>query len=194
MKKYLIIFMLLSATAIADPLSPTAEKQKFEKGDVLIFHQHEETTGRRTLPRPQMRIMSESIYFMPKKVECTYINKYKWDCEGALPVEFKWKKMDVECEGFEYPHDPYILANSCQFQFSIEKRPTLLKKIMTIIAIIVVCQFLPYWIPPLVALCILIARGFSSGRRGRRRGGRRGGTKRTRNMRCARGIAGSKRR
>jgi hypothetical protein len=30
-----------------------------------------------------------------------------------MPTEYKFGKITVSCEGYDYPNDPYILAGSC---------------------------------------------------------------------------------
>jgi hypothetical protein len=42
-----------------------------------------------------------------------------WRCEADLPMGAKLVDVVVQCEGFDYPDDPYILADSCGVSFSI---------------------------------------------------------------------------
>ena len=44
-----------------------------------------------------------------------------------MPVEFKFGKVQVSCEGYDYPDDPYILAGSCGLEYTID-RTTVKKK------------------------------------------------------------------
>jgi hypothetical protein len=36
-----------------------------------------------------------------------------------MPQKFKFGKISVSCEGYNYPEDPYILAGSCGVSESI---------------------------------------------------------------------------
>ena len=38
-----------------------------------------------------------------------------------MPVEFKFGKVQVSCEGYDYPDDPYILAGSCGLEYTIDR-------------------------------------------------------------------------
>lgn len=37
-----------------------------------------------------------------------------WECQGNLPAGLRLSRVVVGCEGYDYPHDPYILRGSCQ--------------------------------------------------------------------------------
>ena len=37
-----------------------------------------------------------------------------------MPTEFKFGKIQVGCEGYDYPDDPYILAGSCGLEYTID--------------------------------------------------------------------------
>jgi hypothetical protein len=42
-----------------------------------------------------------------------------WKCEATLPKGTHLSKVEVQCEGFDYPEDPYILAGSCGVSFEV---------------------------------------------------------------------------
>lgn len=42
-----------------------------------------------------------------------------WKCEASLPKGTHLSKVEVQCEGFDYPDDPYILAGSCGASFEV---------------------------------------------------------------------------
>ena len=78
------------------------------------------TTGRRSSPVPQMRCVGGSAgchAFQPKVVQC--INRgsdgfdAQWECKTDMDSAYRFGKIQVSCEGYDYPDDPYILRGSC---------------------------------------------------------------------------------
>jgi len=35
--------------------------------------------------------------------------------------EYRFGKISVSCEGYDYPEDPYILAGSCGLEYTIDR-------------------------------------------------------------------------
>lgn len=46
-----------------------------------------------------------------------------WKCEAVLPKGAHLANVEVQCEGFDYPEDPYILAGSCGVSFEVVGGP-----------------------------------------------------------------------
>jgi len=45
----------------------------------------------------------------------------QWECKTEMPMEYKFGKIQVSCEGYDYPDDPYILAGSCGLEYTIDR-------------------------------------------------------------------------
>ena len=43
------------------------------------------------------------------------------ECKTEMPNEFKFGKIQVSCEGYDYPDDPFILAGSCGMEYTIDR-------------------------------------------------------------------------
>ena len=78
------------------------------------------TTGRRSSPVPQIRCVGGSagcLAFQPRVVQC--INRgsdgydVQWECKTDMDSAYRFGKIQVSCEGYDYPDDPYILRGSC---------------------------------------------------------------------------------
>ena len=79
------------------------------------------TTGRRTDPIPQLSCMggtagcTEAV--QPHVVECynrgSKGNNVQWECKANLDTAYELSHIQVSCEGYEYPDDPYVLKGSC---------------------------------------------------------------------------------
>ncbi len=37
----------------------------------------------------------------------------QWKCDAELDGKYRFGSVEVLCEGYAYPDDPYILAGSC---------------------------------------------------------------------------------
>ena len=37
----------------------------------------------------------------------------QWKCDADLDSKYRFGRVEVLCEGYEYPDDPYILVGSC---------------------------------------------------------------------------------
>ena len=39
----------------------------------------------------------------------------QWKCQAEMPNIFKFGKIKVSCEGYDYPDDPYVLEGNLCF-------------------------------------------------------------------------------
>ena len=37
----------------------------------------------------------------------------QWECKADMDNAYQFGRIQVTCEGYEYPDDPYILKGSC---------------------------------------------------------------------------------
>ena len=95
----------------------------------LTFIDGAMTTGRRTAPIPQLKCASSPDPALnPTSVQCynkgiSDLGNVQWECKANMDsrVQFAW--TNVNCEGFNYPEDPYILAGSCSLSYSLKYAP-----------------------------------------------------------------------
>uniref|UniRef100_A0A090XB01 Store-operated calcium entry-associated regulatory factor n=1 Tax=Ixodes ricinus TaxID=34613 RepID=A0A090XB01_IXORI len=45
----------------------------------------------------------------------------EWECKADLPKSLKFGHIEVACEGYDYPDDPYILQGSCGLEYKLER-------------------------------------------------------------------------
>jgi len=86
------------------------------------------TNGRRSSPIPQLQCRGGSAgcsAFIPDVVQCYNRGsdglEIQWECKTEMPMEYKFGKIQVSCEGYDYPDDPYILAGSCGLEYTIDR-------------------------------------------------------------------------
>jgi len=93
----------------------------------LTLHRGQQTTGRRSSPVPQLKCVGGSAQrsnSQPDVVQC--YNKgnngqdVQWKCDAELPSNIKFGRIQVTCEGYDEPNDPYILQGSCGLEYNLE--------------------------------------------------------------------------
>lgn len=45
---------------------------------------------------------------------------FQWQCKADLENAYRFGQLEVSCEGYDYPDDPYILRGSCSLLFRLE--------------------------------------------------------------------------
>lgn len=92
----------------------------------ITLYRGEYTTGRRSTPLPQLECIggTASGSFSPKAAQC-YNRGWdgrdvQWECKAEMPKEYKFGKITVSCEGYDYPNDPYILTGSCGLRYELD--------------------------------------------------------------------------
>ncbi|KAM9143591.1 store-operated calcium entry-associated regulatory factor isoform 3-T3 [Pangshura tecta] len=92
----------------------------------LTFYRDQYTTSRRTSPIPQLQCTggTAGCAYVPMVVQCH--NKgwdgfdIQWECKADLDNSYRFGRIEVSCEGYDYPDDPYILRGSCGLQYGLE--------------------------------------------------------------------------
>ena len=117
-----VLFVLF---AIASAANPYPEKVKITDIKTLILRDGEMTTGRRSNPVKQLSCKGEYCHARPQQVVCKNIGHdgqdVTWQCTSEDMVQLKFGyDLDVQCEGYEYPEDPYVLVGSCGLSYSLK--------------------------------------------------------------------------
>ncbi|XP_040563545.1 store-operated calcium entry-associated regulatory factor [Lepeophtheirus salmonis] len=94
----------------------------------LTLHEGAKTTGRRASSTSQLsRTGGSAPWGMePRTVQC-YNRGHdgvdvQWECKADLDSSVEFGRIEVTCEGYEYPDDPYILKGSCGLEYSLDYR------------------------------------------------------------------------
>ena len=91
--------------------------------DTLVLREGHMTTGRRSNPVSQLTCLGD-CRGKPDVVVCENIGSdgkdAVWKCTADIvDGDFLSSSMDVSCEGWENPDDPYILAGSCGLTYRL---------------------------------------------------------------------------
>ncbi|CAF1209062.1 unnamed protein product [Rotaria sordida] len=97
-----------------------------EEVKTLTLHKGQRTEARRVSSVPQLKCVggSAKCAFEPDVVQCYNRGSngidIQWECTSEMPQKYKFGKLSVSCEGYNYPDDPYILAGSCGLEYNLE--------------------------------------------------------------------------
>ncbi|XP_007427078.1 store-operated calcium entry-associated regulatory factor [Python bivittatus] len=103
------------------------EKILLREVQALTLHRGRYTNYRRTSPVPQLQCTGGSAgctAYTPEVVQC--YNKgwdgydVQWECQAHLDTSYHFGKIEVSCEGYDYPDDPFILKGSCGLEYTLE--------------------------------------------------------------------------
>jgi len=93
---------------------------------VLTLKSGQMTTGRRSSPVPQLKCVGGSAqgHYNPQAVQC-YNRGFdgqdvQWECKADMDNLYRFGSVEVICEGYDYPDDPYILKGSCGLEYTLE--------------------------------------------------------------------------
>lgn len=120
------LFLCFLIVLLGTDLSAQAyESQRLIDISNLVFRNDAMTTGRRNPPIPQMSCIGTSCdpAYMPQTMMCYNTGHdgidVNWRCEGQLNPQYKLGTTEVNCEGFNHPDDPFILAGSCAVEYQL---------------------------------------------------------------------------
>ena len=107
-------------------LCTVAASNKIKLTDIktLTLKVGHQTTGRRSSPVPQLQCTGHLCNYAPDVIQCT--NKgtdgidVQWACEADLPETLSLSLHSVNCEGYDYPTDPYVLIGSCGLSYHLK--------------------------------------------------------------------------
>ncbi|XP_053395306.1 store-operated calcium entry-associated regulatory factor-like [Mercenaria mercenaria] len=119
--KLLLIFISLQSLSGAK-----SDRVLLTDVSALTLHHGKMTNSRRTSPVPQLKCTGGSAagMFKPQTVQC--INRgsdgydVQWECKTDMDNSYRFGKLQVTCEGYDYPEDPYILRGSCGLEYTID--------------------------------------------------------------------------
>eukprot|EP00126_Sphaerothecum_destruens_P015513 Sdes_comp9525_c0_seq1m996 len=103
-----------------------AEKILLQTLPVITLHAGKFTKGRRSSPIPQLTCVSGDAChaFRPSVVQCLNHGSdgvdVQWECKAEMDSKYQFSHIQVSCEGYDYPEDPYVLVGSCGLEYGLE--------------------------------------------------------------------------
>ncbi|KIJ66876.1 hypothetical protein HYDPIDRAFT_85754 [Hydnomerulius pinastri MD-312] len=83
----------------------------------LTFYKNSLTAARRASPIAQLVCLGKACaLYQPEVVRCKNIGgtgvDVDWKCEADLPASLRFGKVEVSCEGWSGPGDPYVMKGA----------------------------------------------------------------------------------
>ncbi|EIW57837.1 DUF1183-domain-containing protein [Trametes versicolor FP-101664 SS1] len=99
----------------------------------LIFYKDTLTASRRAPAVQQLKCLGEPCQlYRPDVVRCVSLGgsdtDVSWKCDADLPEALRFGAVEVLCEGWEGPSDPYILKGSCGLEYRLVQIPDALRR------------------------------------------------------------------
>ncbi|XP_078657592.1 store-operated calcium entry-associated regulatory factor-like [Branchiostoma floridae x Branchiostoma belcheri] len=120
-----VIVSLVSRPSLAS--SYGGERVLLEDVKVLTLYNGRMTNSRRAGPVPQLKCVGGSAgcsSFVPQVVQCTNQGSdgydIQWECKTDMDNAYRFGYVEVSCEGYDYPDDPYILRGSCGLEYTLD--------------------------------------------------------------------------
>lgn len=94
----------------------------------LTFYKDSITLARRTSPIQQLVCVGKPCtLYTPDVVRCENVggtdDQVDWKCEADLPDSLRFGRVEVSCEGWSGPGDPYVLKGSCGLEYRLVQIP-----------------------------------------------------------------------
>lgn len=116
-----IAFALCSFTLVA--AAKKGQKVLLRDVEAITLTANEYTSGRRSSPVPQMRCISGPCAYAPTTMMCQNVgfdgSDVLWKCKADLEKGVRLGSVNVNCEGYDNPEDPYILRGSCGAEYTL---------------------------------------------------------------------------
>lgn len=123
--KLIAVICLLSGV-ICFVGAKSSDKVRLEKIQTLTLQADRWTTGRRSSPIKQLSCVGG--YCRQAKVATAQCynrgfdgRDVQWECKAEMPSNYKFGRVEVICEGYDYPEDDYVLVGSCGLEYVIEE-------------------------------------------------------------------------
>ncbi|KZP11055.1 DUF1183-domain-containing protein [Athelia psychrophila] len=105
---------------------------KLSSIESLTFYKEELTAARRTSPIEQLKCLGAPCrLYTPEVVRCENIGgdgtEVEWKCDADLPEALRFGRVEVSCEGYSRPGDPYVLKGSCGLEYKLIQVPNALR-------------------------------------------------------------------
>ncbi|KAK0480012.1 hypothetical protein IW261DRAFT_1336157 [Armillaria novae-zelandiae] len=107
-------------------------RQQLAQIPALTFYKDEWTKSRRTAPISQLTCVGKPCkWYTPDVVRCTNLGgtgtDVDWKCEADLPESLRFGRVEVSCEGWTGPGDPFVLKGSCGLEYRLVHVPDSLR-------------------------------------------------------------------
>ncbi|KAG1683984.1 Store-operated calcium entry-associated regulatory factor [Nymphon striatum] len=103
-----------------------SSKVRLRDINVLTLYSGKMTTYRRTSALSQLNCVggSANCQYTPQVVQCYNRGSdgfdVQWECKADMDYSYQFGKIEVACEGYDYPEDEYVLKGSCGLEYTLD--------------------------------------------------------------------------
>lgn len=125
---YAKILCLVLATALVYAVATSAGPQAILLTNVktLSLYKDRMTVAGRGPPVKQIDCIGGDAcgFFTPEVISCTNIGtddrgEVQWECQAQMESYYRLGQVQVSCEGYSNPDDPYIRSGSCGVEYTL---------------------------------------------------------------------------
>lgn len=123
----LVVLLTVSSLLLLQFTAVESRKERVKLKDVqtLTLHADSMTTSRRSPPVRQLTCVGGYCNRAKVRTAQCYNRGFdgqdvQWECKAEMPRNYKFGKLEVTCEGYDYPEDDYILAGSCGLEYTVD--------------------------------------------------------------------------
>lgn len=120
-------FVSLVITQVSAWGSSSQDRVLLEKVSAITLEEGKMTNARRSSPIPQLECVGGSAgchSYHPRVVQCRNVGfdgyDVQWQCTADMDAAYRFGRVEVSCEGYDNPDDPYILRGSCGLRYEID--------------------------------------------------------------------------
>ncbi|KAH9930131.1 uncharacterized protein B0H18DRAFT_1147762 [Fomitopsis serialis] len=108
-------------------------KVALERIPSLTFYKDALTLSKRGSSIPQLTCLGKACrLYEPDVVRCANAGGHgtdvDWKCEADLPEALRFGRVEVSCEGWSGPGDPYVVKGSCGLEYRLVQIPDALRR------------------------------------------------------------------
>lgn len=103
------------------------ERIRLDELKVLTLTRGQYTTARRSHAVLQLQCVGGTAgcnTFVPQVVQCYNRGSdgydVQWECKSDMDNAYRFGQIAVNCEGYDYPDDPYVLRGSCGLEYNLD--------------------------------------------------------------------------
>ncbi|XP_046544739.1 store-operated calcium entry-associated regulatory factor-like [Haliotis rubra] len=123
----LSLLFSLSAVFIVATFGAQSDRVLLREISAITLRHGMQTNARRSSSVPQVKCVGGSAgchAFVPQVVQCQNrgFDGYdvQWECKTDMDNAYRFGQVEVSCEGFDYPDDPYVLRGSCGLEYTLD--------------------------------------------------------------------------
>lgn len=121
-------FILIFCVAIWMAVAASSDRVLLKSVSSFVVREGAMTNARRSAAVPQLLCTGGSSCSQgPRSALCKNVGfdgvDVTWKCEAEMTPGLRFDQVQVSCEGYGYADDPYILADSCGVEYTLQGTP-----------------------------------------------------------------------